>query len=205
MLLCPHQIAWWILDGGWMLFTETDCVLSSPTGDVPLSVSWLCLHVTFSPLLIMSWPRHSPALVTSDVSGPGWGNVASFDREKIWKTKKKNVRLANQRIWCKGPTYCTVNVISTMFSLWDGHEWWGGESTLQVVWLPNITALVQTGWAGRGLDTGHWTLGAVEDIFCEWLQWLSPVTSPGCRGSHPQSPVCCRSWNWTWGRHNRQS
>ena len=36
----------------------------------------------------------------------------------------------------------------------DCHEWWWGESTLQVVWLPNITALVQTGWAGRGLDTG---------------------------------------------------
>ena len=36
----------------------------------------------------------------------------------------------------------------------DGHEWWAGESTLQVVCLPNITALVQTGWAGRGLDTG---------------------------------------------------
>ena len=31
----------------------------------------------------------APALVTSDVSGPGWGNVTSFDREKIRKTKKK--------------------------------------------------------------------------------------------------------------------
>ena len=145
-----------------------------------------CDNVTFSPLLIMSWPRHSPALVTSDVSGPGWGNVASFDREKIWKTKKKNVRLANQRI-----RYIDAK---------DQFIVWWITSTLRWPWLMrrrvNPPSCLASEHHSSGPDrmsragTGHWTLdtGGSGGYFLR----MAPVTEsrdqPGLQRLTPPVP-----------------
>ena len=96
----------------------------------------------------------APALVTSDVSGPGWegdghwsrwGNVASFDREKMGKQRKKVFVFRTNLIAMK-----LKQCIKSFPSCHHCKDPKQGQTSHQLsVQLPNITALVQTGWAGR--------------------------------------------------------
>ena len=188
----------WRLDA---VYRDWQCVLSSPTGDVPLSVSWLWqCHILSSPDNELT-----PAQPGSGHLRRLWPRVGECC--ELWSGKNSE----NKEEKCSScePTNLIYRKMQKINLLYgeepqhsDCHEWWGGES-------PSKLSVFRTSqlWSRQDEPGGDWTLGAVEDIFCEWLQWLSPVTSPGCRGSHPQSPVpvCCRSWNWTWGRQTRQS
>ena len=105
------------------MFTETDCVSSVHQLVMALSPCRDCDNVTFSPLLIMSWPR--PRLWSPQTSlAPGGGMLRALIGKKFGKQRKKcsSCEPTNLVYRCKRSIYCMVNNLNIEMAMSDEEE-----------------------------------------------------------------------------------